>query len=60
MTNAEGCREERGTEMNRKMTIRLMAVCSVAVGFTLLARESGDASSKVQQLEKEMKPSADE
>jgi hypothetical protein len=41
--------------MNRKMTARLMAMCCLAAGVTLMAQEGGDASSKVQQLEKEMK-----
>lgn len=40
--------------MNRKMTVGLVVVCSLAVGVTLFAQESGDVSSKVQQLEKEM------
>jgi hypothetical protein len=40
--------------MNRKMTARLMAMCCLAAGVTLMAQEGGDASSKVQQLEKEM------
>ncbi|MBV9481018.1 MAG: nuclear transport factor 2 family protein [Acidobacteria bacterium] len=40
--------------MNRKITVRLVAVCSLAVGVTLIAQESGDVSSNVQQLEKEM------
>jgi hypothetical protein len=40
--------------MNRKMTTGLVAVCSLAVGVTLIAQESGDAASKVQQLEQEM------
>jgi hypothetical protein len=40
--------------MNRKMTVRLMGMCCLAAGITLMAQEGGDASSKVQQLEKEM------
>ena len=39
--------------MNRKMTVGLVAT-SLALGVTLIAQESADASSKVQQLEKEM------
>ena len=39
--------------MNRKMTVGLVAA-SLALGVTLIAQESADASSKVQQLEKEM------
>ncbi|MBV9296670.1 MAG: nuclear transport factor 2 family protein [Acidobacteriaceae bacterium] len=41
--------------MNRKMTVRLVGVCCLAAGVTLMAQEGADASSKVQQLEKEMK-----
>jgi hypothetical protein len=40
--------------MNRKNMIALVAVCCLAVGITLVAQEGGDASSEVQQLEKEM------
>jgi hypothetical protein len=40
--------------MNRKMTVRLVGVCCLAAGVTLIAQESGEASSKVLQLEKEM------
>ena len=40
--------------MNRKITVPLLAVCCLAVGITLIAQEGGDASSKVEQLEKEM------
>ena len=39
--------------MNRKMTVGLVAVCSLVLGATLIVQESGDASSKVKQLEKE-------
>ena len=39
--------------MNRKMMVGL-AACCLAVGLQLIAQESADASSKVQQLEKEM------
>ena len=40
--------------MNRKIIVPLLAMCCLAVGITLIAQEGGDASSKVQQLEKEM------
>jgi hypothetical protein len=40
--------------MNRKMMVRLFGMCCLAAGVTLMAQEDGDASSKVQQLEKEM------
>lgn len=41
--------------MNRKTTIALVAVCCLAVAITLVAQAGGDASSKVQQLEQEMR-----
>ncbi len=40
--------------MNRKMIVTLLAVCCLGVGVTLVAQEGGGASSKVEQLEKEM------
>ncbi len=40
--------------MNRKITVPSVAVCCFALGITLVAQEGGDASSKVEQLEKEM------
>ena len=40
--------------MNRKITVAVVAVCWLAVGITLVAQGGGDASSKVEQLEKEM------
>src|SRR3954453_11598726 len=40
--------------MNRKITVLLVAVCCLGMGITVMAQESGDASSKMQQLEKEI------
>jgi hypothetical protein len=41
--------------MNRRITVALVAVCCLAVAITLVAQAGGDASSKVQQLEQEMR-----
>ena len=41
--------------MNRKFTVALVAVCCLALAMTLIAQAGGDASSKVEQLEKEMR-----
>jgi hypothetical protein len=41
--------------MNRKITVALVAVCCLAVAITLVAQAGGDASSKVEELEKEMR-----
>jgi hypothetical protein len=41
--------------MNRKITVTLAVVCCLAVAIMLVAQAGGDASSKVQQLEKEMR-----
>ena len=41
--------------MNRKFTVALVAVCCLALAMTLVAQAGGDASSKVEQLEKEMR-----
>ena len=41
--------------MNRKITIALVAVGCLAVAGSLVAQAGGDASSKVQQLEQEMR-----
>ncbi len=40
--------------MNPKIVVTLAAVSCLAVGITLVAQEGGDASSKVEQMEKEM------
>jgi hypothetical protein len=40
--------------MNRNIMFTSLTVCSLALGITLVAQEGGDASSKVQQLEKDM------
>jgi hypothetical protein len=47
--------KKRGTEMNRKIMFSLAAVCCLAVAIMLVAQAGGDASSKVEQLEKEMR-----
>ena len=41
--------------MNRKFTVALVAVCCLALAMTLVAQAGGAASSKVEQLEKEMR-----
>jgi len=41
--------------MNRKIVAALVAVGGLAVAMPLVAQTGGDASSKVQQLEKEMR-----
>jgi len=41
--------------MNRNITMALVALSCLAVAITLVAQAGGDASSKVQQLEKEMR-----
>ena len=41
--------------MNRKITFASMAVCCLAVAITVVAQAGGDASSKVEELEKEMR-----
>jgi hypothetical protein len=41
--------------MNRKFTVALVTVCCLALAMTLVAQAGGDASSKVEQLEKEMR-----
>ena len=41
--------------MNRKFTVALVAVCCLALAMTLVAQAGGDASSKVEALEKEMR-----
>ena len=41
--------------MNRKITVAIAALCGLLVAFTLVAQSGGDATSKVQQLEKEMR-----
>ena len=41
--------------MNRKITAALVAVCCLALAITLVAQAGGDASSKLQELEKEMR-----
>ena len=41
--------------MNRKFTVALVAVCCLALAMTLVAQTGGDASSKVEELEKEMR-----
>jgi hypothetical protein len=41
--------------MNWKITAVLVAGCCLAVAITLVAQAGGDASSKVEQLEKEMR-----
>ena len=41
--------------MNRKFTVALVAVCCLALAMTLVAQAGGDASSKVEELEKEMR-----
>ena len=41
--------------MNRKITVAFVSLCCLAVAITLVAQAGGDASSKVQQLEKEMR-----
>ena len=41
--------------MNRKIMFSLAAVCCLAVAIMLAAQAGGDASSKVEQLEKEMR-----
>ena len=41
--------------MNRKIVVALVAVGGLAVAMPLVAQTGGDASSKVQQLEKEMR-----
>src|SRR5512146_1344677 len=46
---------KRGTAMNRKITVLLIAACCIALATTLIAQAGSDASSKVEQLEKEMR-----
>lgn len=41
--------------MKRKTMVILVAGCCLALGITLVAQEGGDPSSKIQQLEKEMR-----
>ena len=41
--------------MKRNITMALVALSCLAVAITLVAQAGGDASSKVQQLEKEMR-----
>ena len=41
--------------MNRKITVTLVAMCSLAMAITLVAQAGSDPSSEVQQLEKEMR-----
>jgi len=41
--------------MNRKFTVALVAMCCLALAMTLVAQAGGDASSKVEELEKEMR-----
>ena len=41
--------------MNQKFTVALVAVCCLALAMTLVAQAGGDASSKVEQLEKGMR-----
>ena len=41
--------------MNRKFTVALVTVCCLALAMTLVAQAGGDASSKVEELEKEMR-----
>src|SRR5690349_21917830 len=45
----------RGTDMNRKIAIVLVAMGCLAVAITLVAQASGDVSSKIEQLEKDMR-----
>ncbi len=41
--------------MNRKLTVAVLGACCLAAGITLAGQTGADASSKVQQLEKEMR-----
>jgi hypothetical protein len=41
--------------MNRSITIALVAACCLGVAITLVAQAGGDASSKLEQLEKDMR-----
>jgi hypothetical protein len=41
--------------MNRRIRVAWVASCCLALAITLLAQEGGDASSKVEQLEKDMR-----
>ncbi len=41
--------------MNRKITVTLIAACCLALATTLIAQAGSDASSKIEQLEKEMR-----
>jgi hypothetical protein len=41
--------------MNRKITAAMVAVGCLAIAITLVAQPSGDASSKVEQLERDMR-----
>jgi len=41
--------------MNRTLTATLVAVCCLALAMTLVAQAGGDATSKVEELEKQMR-----
>ena len=41
--------------MNRKISVGLVAVCCLAAELALVAQQGGDASSKIEQLEKDMR-----
>ena len=41
--------------MNRKITVAVVALCYLVVAITLVAQSGGDPTSKVQQLEKDMR-----